>query len=92
MKKEKTITKEQIREAIGILAKNTLDTYLRNWRFVKFERKVKHQNFYRYEYLYCKDFFNNLYTFLILKHKIYAAKNLKDSFAQAGLNLEKIEV
>lgn len=89
-RKERTITKEQIQGVIGTLATATLDLYLQHWRFSSFVRRKKYQNHYRYEYVYCKDFFNNLYTYLLIKQKTYAARNLKDTFAQVGMNLEVV--
>lgn len=88
---ERTVKAEQILKVIGQISKWTLELYLKNWRFVPFERKVKSDMGWKIEYVYCKDFFNNLYTYLIMKRKIYAARNLKDTFAQVGMQLEYLE-
>ena len=67
---EKTVRIDQIQKVIATINQRTLELYLKSWRFAPFERKIKYSNFYRYEYLYCKDFFNNLYTYLVMKRKI----------------------
>lgn len=89
---ERTIKIEQIQKVLGALSKCTLETYLKNWRFAPFVRRIHaEKGRWHYEYVYCKDFFNNFYTYLIMKRRIYEAKNLKDTFAQVGMQLEYLE-
>lgn len=88
---KKTVNVEQIQKVVGNISKKTLEIYLNNWRFVPFERKVKIKNYYRREYLCCKDFFNNLYTFLMMKRFYKEAKNLSIALEQNGINLEFLE-
>lgn len=92
MEQERTIKIQQIQKVIGDLSISTLNLYLKNWRFAPYIRFVKEDGTrWHYEYLYCKDFFNNFYTYLVNKRKTKAAKNLKDTFKQVNINLEYLE-
>lgn len=92
MAQERTVKIEQIHRVIGALSRSTLETYLKHWRFAPFVRRIQiNKNRWHYEYVYCKDFFNNLYTYLVIKRKTYEARNLKDTFAQVGMEIEYLE-
>lgn len=92
LNKERTVKIEQIQKVLGALTINTLETYFKSWRFTPYLRRVKNENCrWHYEYLYCNDFFNNLYTYLVMKRKIYEAKNLRDTMSQVGMKLEYLE-
>lgn len=88
---ERTIKIEQIQRVLNALSVSTLELYFKNWRFAPFIRKVNGKTRWHYEYVYCKDFFNNLYTYLVFKRNKKAAENLKDTFAQVGMQLEYLE-
>ena len=88
---EKTLKSEQIQKAVGVLAKSTLEVYLKHWLFAPYVRKVKGFKSWHYEYLYCQDFLNNLYTYLINKRQLKGAKNLRENFKQIGMQLEYLE-
>ena len=88
---ERTIKIEQIHGVIKVLSKVTLETYLKHWRFNPFVRHIKGKTRWRCEYVYCKDFFNQLYTYLVFRDRIEAAENLKNTFALVGMNLKCLE-
>lgn len=92
MEQERTVKVEQILKVIGHISKSTLELYLKHWRFAPYCRRVHPDTGrWHYEYVYCKDFFNHLYTYLLMKRKLYAARNLKYTFNQVGMKLEYLE-
>jgi hypothetical protein len=91
LSKEGTMRIEKIKEAVGTLSKATLEVYFKNWRFAPYVKRVRRDRYWHYEYLYCQDFFNHLYTYLTNKRQIKGAENLKKNFEKEGLKLEYLE-
>jgi hypothetical protein len=88
---ERTVKLEQIVAVTACLSIHTLRVYLNNFCFKPFKRVVFDNPRKHFEYVYQKDFFNTLYTFLINKRQHKAAENLRDTLYLTKMNLEYLE-
>lgn len=88
---ERTVKIEQITAVVACLSIHTMRVYLNHFCFEPFKRVVFDNPKKHFEYVYHKDFFNTLYTYLINKRQHEAAQNLRDTMLLTKMNLEYLK-